>query len=259
MLKFLSQFGHTIISLVVRFGESLLFLFKVLRNIPLKRSYWGQIIYQIYFVGVFSLVIIIVSGAFIGMVVALQGFHILKSFGAESQLSQLIALSVFRELGPVVGALLFAGRAGSALTAEIGLMQVTEQLTAMDVMAVNPLRYVAFPRLIAGIIAMPLLEIIFCGVAIYGGYCVSVYWLGIDSGTFMSVMKSGVSFNHDVVQGIVKSFVFGFVVSWVAIYHGFYTDNSSSSIGKATTKTVVHSSLAILALDFMLTAFMLGG
>ncbi|MBT4804531.1 MAG: lipid asymmetry maintenance ABC transporter permease subunit MlaE [Legionellales bacterium] len=259
MLKCIQNLGHSALMLAENTGVSFKFLCKIIFKFPRKLNHWYAVIEQIYFLGVLSLVIILISGAFIGMVVALQGYHTLSEFGAQSELSKLIALSVFRELGPVVTALLFAGRAGSALTAEVGLMKVGDQLTSMEVMAVDPISYVAFPRFVAGIITMPLLAILFCATAIYAGYLVSVFWLGIDSGTFLSVMKSGVDFNVDVMQGIKKSFIFGVVASFIAIYQGFHTDNTASGLGRAATKTVVFSSIAILGLDFILTAFMLGG
>ncbi|MBT4885295.1 MAG: lipid asymmetry maintenance ABC transporter permease subunit MlaE [Legionellales bacterium] len=259
MLKYIQMLGHIVLKLIEHTGVAFQFLFRIIFRFPRKLNHWYGVVEQIYFLGVLSLVVIVISGAFIGMVVALQGYHTLSEFGAQSELSRLIALSVFRELGPVVTALLFAGRAGSALTAEVGLMKIADQLTSMEVMAVDPVSYIAFPRFIAGIIVMPLLTILFCATAIYAGYLVSVFWLGIDGGTFLSVMKSGVDFNVDVMQGIKKSFIFGFVASFIAIYQGFYTNNSASGLGKAATKTVVISSIAILGLDFILTAFMLGG
>ena len=258
MVKFLQQLGRISIDTAANLGCMTKFFFIVLSRFPRKLSHIKLVIEQTYFIGVLSLIIIIKSGAFIGMVVALQGFHTLQSFGAQSELSRLVALSVFRELGPVVTALLFAGRAGSAITAEIGLMQVTDQLASMEVMSVDPLSYVAFPRLIAAIISVPLLTILFNGIAIYAGYLVGVFWLGIDGGTFLSVMKSGVDFDFDVMQGITKSLVFGVVVALISVYQGFYTSRSASGLGHATTRTVVYSSVAILGLDFLLTSFMLG-
>lgn len=258
MFDSVAKIGANTLTVIGRIGIACCFLLKMLMRLPRKWWHWYTIVEQMYFLGVLSLVIIIISGAFIGMVVALQGFHTLSDFGAQSELSRLIALSVFRELGPVVTALLFAGRAGSALTAEVGLMKTDNQLTSMEVMAVDPLSYVGFPRLIAGIIVVPLLTILFSAMAIYAGYWVSVAWLGIDGGTFLSVMKVGVDFHDDVMQGIIKSIIFGLVVVCIAIYQGFYTQQSASGLGRAATKTVVFSSIAILGLDFLLTAFMLG-
>jgi phospholipid/cholesterol/gamma-HCH transport system permease protein len=204
-------------------------------------------------------VIIVLSGLFIGMVLALQGYNILQRFGSVAQLGELVALSVVRELGPVISGLLFAGRAGSALTAEIGLMQATEQLASMEMMAVDPLWRVIAPRFWAGVISMPVLTAVFCIVAVFGGYLVGVDWLGVDPGQFWSNMRASVDFHTDIVNGIIKGFVFGIVVTWIAVYQGYYTVPTAAGIGRATTKTVVYGSLAVLGLDFVLTSFMLGG
>jgi phospholipid/cholesterol/gamma-HCH transport system permease protein len=195
---------------------------------------------------------------FIGMVLGLQGYTILVKFGAEHALGQLIALSLVRELGPVVGALLFAGRAGSALTAELGLMKTTELLSSMEMMGIDPLRRVVAPRFWAGQISMPVLALIFNCVAILGGYTVGVEWLGVDTGAFWANMQSAVDFYADVVNGIIKSVVFGTVVTWIAVFQGVDCLPTSEGIGRATTRTVVYSSLAILGLDFFLTAVMFG-
>jgi phospholipid/cholesterol/gamma-HCH transport system permease protein len=210
-------------------------------------------------IGVLSLVIIVISGLFVGMVLGLQGYTTLVKFGAEQALGQLIALSLVRELGPVVSALLFAGRAGSALTAEIGLMKTTEQLSSMEMLGVDPLRRIIAPRFWAGQISMPLLALIFSCVAIYGGHMVGVIWLGVDDGAYWANMQSSVDFYDDVVNGIIKSVVFGTVVTWIALYQGYRCPPTSEGIAKATTQTVVYSSLAILGLDFILTAVMFGG
>jgi phospholipid/cholesterol/gamma-HCH transport system permease protein len=213
---------------------------------------------QLYNIGVQSLLIIAVSGLFIGMVLGLQGYTTLVKFGAESALGPLVALSIVRELGPVVAALLFAGRAGSALTAEIGLMKATEQLASMEMMAVNPMHRVIAPRFFAGIIAMPLLAAIFSAIAIMGGALVGVDWLGVDAGGFWSSMQAAVEWKNDVVNGIIKSIVFGFFVTWIAVFRGYDCIPTSEGISRSTTQTVVHASLAILALDFLLTAVMFG-
>jgi len=240
-------------------GAAGLFLLRTLLQRPKWRQGLQMLVQQLYFVGVLSLLIVVVSGMFIGMVLALQGYNTLDRFGATAELGALIALSVTRELGPVVTALLFAGRAGSALTAEIGLMQATEQIASMEMMAVDPLWRVVSPRFWAGVISMPLLTIIFSVVAIYGGYLVGVQWLGVDAGSFWSNMQSSVDFRLDVVNGIIKSLVFGFVITWIAMYQGYYTEPTAAGIIRATTKCVVYSSLAILGLDFVLTAMMLKG
>lgn len=214
---------------------------------------------QLYMVGVMSMIIIAVSGLFIGMVLGFQGYTILVRFGAEQALGQLIALSLVRELGPVVAALLFAGRAGSALTAEIGLMKATEQLASMEMLGVDPLRRIIAPRFWAGQISMPILALIFSSVAIFGGHMVGVHWLGVDDGAFWANMQSSVDFHEDIMNGVIKSIVFGTVVTWIAVYQGYVCAPSSEGISTATTRTVVYSSLAILGLDFLLTAMMFGG
>jgi phospholipid/cholesterol/gamma-HCH transport system permease protein len=240
-------------------GRAGLLLYRVLFYLPNLKKGFPLTVAQIYSEGVLSLLIIIVSALFIGMVVALQGYHTLVKFGAAQQLGPLVALSVTRELGPVVAALLFAGRAGSAVAAEIGLMKTTEQLSSMEMMAVDPLRRVVSPRLWGGFYSMPLLTIIFNVVAIYGAYLVGVKWLGLDSGAFWSNMQSAVDFHLDVVNGIIKSIVFGLVVIWISVYQGYEAEPTAAGIARATTHTVVYSSLAILGLDFVLTTMMIGG
>jgi phospholipid/cholesterol/gamma-HCH transport system permease protein len=258
-LNGLITLGRAGIQTIYQFGKAGLLLGKVLFKTPNPRKSFPLLLQQIYVEGVLSLLIITVSGLFIGMVVALQGYHTLAKFGAAEQLGPLVALSVVRELGPVVTALLFAGRAGSALTAEIGLMKATEQLSSMEMMAVDPIRRIIAPRLWAGFISMPLLTIIFNAVAVYGAYLVGVKWLGLDSGAFWSNMQNSVNFSLDVLNGIYKSVVFGLVVTWIALHQGFDAVPTSSGIATATTRSVVHASLAILGLDFVLTAMMIGG
>jgi phospholipid/cholesterol/gamma-HCH transport system permease protein len=213
---------------------------------------------QLYSVGCLSLIIIVVSSLFIGMVLGLQGYTILRKFGADQALGQLIALSVVRELGPVVCALLFAGRAGTAITAEIGLMKATDQLSSMEMLGVNPIRRIVAPRFWAGQVSMPILSLIFAVVAIYGGYLVGVKWLGVDSGAFWANMQHSVDFSQDVMNGLIKSIVFGTVITSIAVYQGYECIPTAEGIGRATTRTVVYSSLAILCLDFFLTAIMFG-
>ncbi|WP_395340633.1 lipid asymmetry maintenance ABC transporter permease subunit MlaE [Ningiella sp. W23] len=256
-MNFLQSLGRSTIDKVTAIGGSSIMLFGALFAIPkLKNVYLT--IQQMYVVGVQSLLIIIVSGLFIGMVMALQGYTILVNYGAEGSLGPMVALSILRELGPVVTALLFAGRAGSALTAEIGLMKATEQLSSLEMMAVDPLRRVISPRFWAGVISMPMLAVIFSAVGILGGHLVGVDWLGVDSGSYWSVMQSTVEWNEDVVNGVIKSLVFALVVVWIALYKGYACIPTSEGISKATTETVVFSSLSILGLDFVLTALMFG-
>lgn len=259
MLQRIQELGQRTIDFCSEAGHTSLFLLQALIGKPKFPDNFYLLVRQIYFVGVFSLVIIVVSGLFIGMVLGLQGYKILVRFGAEDALGQLIALSLVRELGPVVSALLFAGRAGSALTAEIGLMKATEQLSSMEMMGVDPLRRIIAPRFWAGQISMPLLALIFNGVAIYGGFMVGVQWLGVDNGSFWANMQANVDFNEDIVNGIIKSIVFGTVITWIAVYQGFECPPTAEGISRATTRTVVYSSLAVLGLDFFLTAVMFGG
>ncbi len=259
MSTYLQRLGRTGVDFCGHLGLSGIFLFKAIFCRPKWRQAWPLFSTQLYKVGVLSLLIILLSGLFIGMVVALQGFNTLRKFGAEQELGQLVALSVVRELGPVVAALLFAGRAGSALTAELGLMRATQQIGGMEMMAVDPLWRVVAPRLWAGLIAMPVLAILFNVVAIMGGHFVGVDWLGVDDGAFWSNMRDAVGFHEDILNGIIKSVVFGFVITWVSIYQGFYSEPNAAGISKATTRTVVFSSLLVLALDFVLTSLMMGG
>lgn len=255
----IQQLGRHGLEFCGRIGTSGEFLFRTLVRQPKWRKSFPLLIQELHFIGVLSLVIIILSGLFIGLVVSLQGYNTLERFGAEQQLGQLLALSVTRELGPVITALLFAGRAGTALTAEIGLMRSTDQISSMEMMAVDPLWRVISPRFWGGLISMPILMLIFDMVAIYGGYLMGVKWLGVDGGAFWSNMQASVDFHVDVINGLIKSIVFGFVVTWIAVYQGYYTVPNAAGISRATTKTVVYSSLAVLALDFILTAVMLKG
>lgn len=258
IVRHVQSLGHTGLSILADAGRAGIMLFRALIGRPDFKEGFFRLIKQLYFVGFLSFVIIVLSGIFIGMVLGLQGYTILVKFGAEHALGQLIALSLVRELGPVVGALLFAGRAGSALTAEIGLMKATEQLSALEMTGIDPLRRVIAPRFWAGQISMPILTVIFTAVAILGGYEVGVKWLGVDGGAFWSNMQNSVEFKHDVLNGIIKSVVFGFVITWIAVYQGMECIPTSEGIGRATTRTVVYASLATLGLDFFLTAVMFG-
>jgi phospholipid/cholesterol/gamma-HCH transport system permease protein len=256
--KQIQYLGRIVIDTCASIGRSGLFLAQVLVRKPRIRRSFPLLVHELFSVGILSLPIILVSALFIGMVVALQGHNTLANFGADAQIGQLLALSVVRELGPVVAALLFAGRAGSALTAEIGLMKATEQLASMEMMAINPIWRVISPRFWAGFISMPILTVIFNIVAIYGGSLVAIDWLGITSGTFWSNMQAAVNFRVDIVSGIIKSFVFGFVTIWTAVYQGYDCAPTAEGMSRATTRTVVYSSLMVLGLDFVLTAMMLG-
>ena len=214
---------------------------------------------EIYFVGFQSLLIILVSGLFIGMVLGMQGYETLQRYGSSEALGVLVALSLTRELGPVVSALLFASRAGSSITAEIGLMKATEQLTAMDMMAVNPIARVVAPRFWGGVISMPLLAALFSAVGVFGGYLIGVVLIGVDEGAFWSQMQGSVDFRFDVWNGIVKSFVFGVAVSLIAVFEGYDAIPTAEGVSASIKRTVVYSALAILALDFVLTSFMFRG
>ncbi|ABM04590.1 ABC-type transporter inner membrane protein [Psychromonas ingrahamii 37] len=213
---------------------------------------------QIFQLGILSLPIILTAGLFIGMVLSLQGYNVLVDYAAEESLGSMVALSLLRELGPVVTALLFAGRAGSALTAEIGLMQSTEQIASMEMMAVSPLKRVIAPRFLAGIVTLPLLTLMFNVVAIWGGYLIGVSWMGVDGGAYWSVMQGSVDYLPDVMNGVIKSIVFGVMITWVALYNGYYVMPNAIGISRSTTQTVVVSSLLVLAMDFILTVFMFG-
>jgi phospholipid/cholesterol/gamma-HCH transport system permease protein len=254
----LQQLGHSGLSVFQRVGRGSLLLLQILSGLHSLLPRLLLVAQQIYSVGVLSLLIILVSGLFVGMVLGLQGYNTLVDFGAEESLGVVVSLSLVRELGPVVSALLFAGRAGSALTAEIGLMKATEQLSAMEMMAVDPVKRVLAPRFMAGFISMPLLAAIFSAVGIYGGYMVGVGLLGVDSGSYWSQMQASVDLYDDVLNGVVKSIAFGIVVTWIAVFEGYDCMPTSEGVSRATTRTVVHASLAVLGLDFVLTALMFG-
>lgn len=258
MLDWLQQLGRSGLGFFERLGRGHLLLLSILAGLPGLLLRPRLIIQQVFAIGVLSLLIIVVSGVFVGMVLGLQLYNTLVDFGAEASLGPVIALTLVRELGPVVTALLFAGRAGSALTAEIGLMKATEQLSGMEMMAVDPIRRVLAPRFLGGFIAMPLLAAIFSLVGVYGGYFVGVGLLGVDEGSYWSQMQSIVDFDEDVVNGIIKSLVFGVVATWIAVFEGYDAVPTSEGVSRATTRTVVHSSLAVLGLDFVLTALMFG-
>jgi len=259
MFDYVPAIGRYGINVLRQFGKAGILLFNSLVRLPNISQGLPLVVQQIYSEGVLSLLIIVVSSLFIGMVLALQGYHTLAKFGAAQQLGPLVALSVTRELGPVVTAILFAGRAGSAVTAEIALMKATEQLSSMEMMAVDPLHRVIAPRFWGGLISNPLLTIIFNVVAVYGAFLVGVEWLSLDAGVFWSNMQSSVEFRADVVNGIIKSGVFGAMVTWVAVHQGYQAAPTSAGIASATTRTVVHSALAVLGLDFVLTTMMIGG
>jgi phospholipid/cholesterol/gamma-HCH transport system permease protein len=256
MIKKISQLGHAVILWVAELGLA----FRTLGVISASSvGLWRRprlITSQLHFIGNYSLVIILVSGLFVGFVLAYQGYYTLNRYGSEEALGLLVALSLTRELSPVITALLFAGRAGTSLTAEIGLMKAGEQLAAMEMMAVNPMQRVLAPRFIAGCIAMPVLGILFTVLGVFGGYLVGVQLLSVDEGAFWSQMQGGVDFWEDIVNGIIKSIVFGVAVTFTAIYQGYQAQPTPEGVSRATTRTVVLSSLMVLWLDFVLTALM---
>ncbi len=255
-LRFL---GHRIVNAVWRIGYVSRFFLLILLYSGISFRRFHLTIKELFSSGVMSLIIILVAGLFVGMVLGLQGYETLKRYGAESALGSLVALSLVRELGPVLAALLFASRAGSAMTAEIGLMKATEQISAMEMMAINPIARVVAPRFWAGVISVPLLSALFSAMGVFGGYVVGVVLIGVDQGSFWSQMQAGVDFQHDIVNGIIKSFVFGVAVTAIALFEGYDAPPTAEGVSGATTRTVVESSLTILFLDFIWTAFMFQG
>lgn len=255
---YVASIGRRTLDYFESVGRASLMLFSACVGRPRPIKHFPLLVTQLYSVGVQSVAIILVSGLFIGMVLSLQGYVVLVDYGAEGSLGQMVALSLLRELGPVVTALLFAGRAGSALTAEIGLMKATEQLSSLEMMAIDPLKRIIAPRLWAGIISMPLLAMIFMAIGIWGGQLVGVDWKGIDHGSFWSTMQSSVEFGKDIGNSFIKCLVFAITVTWIALFNGYDAIPTSEGISRATTKTVVHSSLAVLGIDFILTALMFG-
>lgn len=257
--KTIKVIGRRTINAIWRIGMASRFFFLTLVYSGSSFRRFHLTIKELFSTGVMSLIIIIVAGLFVGMVLGLQGYETLKRYGSESALGSMVALSLVRELGPVVAALLFASRAGSAMTAEIGLMKATEQISAMEMMAVNPIARIVAPRFWAGVISMPLLAALFSAVGVFGGYLVGVVQIGVDEGSFWSQMQAGVDFRDDILNGVIKSFVFGTVVTIIALFEGYDAPPTAEGVSGATTRTVVTSSLAILMLDFVLTAIMFRG
>jgi phospholipid/cholesterol/gamma-HCH transport system permease protein len=253
----IANLGRIFLNALERLGRASLFLAEVIVGTRELVRRFPLLVQQVYAVGVLTLLIILVSGLFVGMVLGLQGYNTLVRFGAEDSLGLLVALSLVRELGPVVTALLFAGRAGSALTAEIGLMKATEQIAGMEMMAVNPVTRVIAPRFVGGIVAMPLLAALFSAIGVLGGHVVGVGLLGVDAGSFWSQMQAGVDWREDILNGVIKSAVFGLVCTWIAVFEGYDAVPTSEGVARATNHTVVYSSLAVLALDYIMTSLML--
>jgi len=259
MSNYVAALGAKYIRVFQLIGRSGLFLISILNWGSGFKGPFSRLVKQVYHLGVLSLPIILVAGTFVGMVLALQGYYILSSYGSQEAVGQMVALSLLREFGPVVSALLFVGRAGSALTAEIGLMKTTEQLSAMEIMGVDPFQRIFSPRLWAGVVSLPLLTVLFSLLGIYGGAFVAVNMLGIYEGSYWSNMQQSVLFYDDVLKGVIKGVVFAFVCTWIALFHGWQAKPTSEGVSRATTATVVQGSLAVLGLDFILTAVMLGG
>ncbi len=258
-IEAIRETGHRSINAVWRIGMATRFFFLTLVYSGNSFRRFHLIVKELFSTGVLSLIIIVVAGLFVGMVLGLQGYETLRRYGSESALGSMVALSLVRELGPVVAALLFASRAGSAMTAEIGLMKATEQISAMEMMAVNPIARIVAPRFWAGVISMPLLAALFSAVGVLGGYFVGVIQIGVDEGSFWSQMQAAVDFRDDIMNGVIKSLVFGTVVTIIALFEGYDAPPTAEGVSGATTRTVVTSSLAILMLDFVLTAIMFRG
>jgi len=256
MTMFLGFIGGFVLDMFARIGFVTRSFFGLLGKSPGALRRPTLISEQVHFIGNYSLLIITVSGLFVGMVLGLQGYYTLSQFGAEEKLGQLVALSLLRELGPVVTALLFAGRAGTSLTAEIGLMKAGEQLTAMEMMAVNPIQRVLAPRFWGGLIAMPVLAAVFSAIGVIGGYLVGVQLIGVDEGAFWSQMQANIDVRRDIMNGVIKSFVFGIAVTFTALFQGYEAQPTPEGVSRATTRTVVIASLMVLGLDFIMTALM---
>jgi phospholipid/cholesterol/gamma-HCH transport system permease protein len=254
----IARLGAGVLGVLEGLGGFMRLVFQLLARLPAILRRPGLVAGQVHFLGNHSLAIILVSGLFVGLVLGLQGYYTLRRYGSEEALGLLVALSLVRELGPVITALLFAGRAGTSLTAEIGLMKAGEQLSALEAMAVDPVARILGPRFAGGVIAMPLLAAMFSAVGVLGGWLVGVVLIGVDPGAFWSQMSEGVDFSGDIVNGVIKSVVFGFTVTLVALYMGYSCRPTPEGVSRATTQTVVVGSLAILGLDFMLTALMFG-
>ena len=259
LVKSVKSIGHRTVNVIWRIGYATRFFVLILLHSGLSFRRFQLTMRELFFTGVMSLIIILVAGLFVGVVLGLQGYETLKSYGSESALGTLVALSLVRELGPVLAALLFASRAGSAMTAEIGLMKATEQIAAMEMMAVSPLARVVAPRFWAGVISMPILAAMFSAIGVFGGYLVGVVYIGVDEGSFWSQMQGSVDFQHDILNGVLKSFVFGVAVTVISLFEGYDAPPTAEGVSGATTRTVVQSSVVILLLDVVLTAFMFRG
>jgi phospholipid/cholesterol/gamma-HCH transport system permease protein len=258
-LSLIRRLGHGAVERVWRLGFAARFFAAVLTHSGSSFRRLPLTLREIYFSGVLSLLIILVSGLFVGLVLGLQGYEILQRFGSTEALGTLVSLSLTRELGPVLAAIFFASRAGSSVTAEIGLMKATEQLKAMDMMAVDPIARVVAPRFWGGVISMPFLAAIFSAMGVLGGWLIGVVFIGVDDGAYWSQMQASVDFRYDILNGVIKSFVFGVAVSLIAVFEGYDSVPTAEGVSRAITRTVVTSVLTVLALDFVLTSFMFRG
>jgi phospholipid/cholesterol/gamma-HCH transport system permease protein len=257
MTRVMRELGGALSEFLRGIGEMGVFLGRILAALPASLTRFGLHVRQLWFVGAMSLTIIMVSGLFVGLVLGLQYYQALTQFGATGALGTLTALSLYRELSPVVAALLFSGRAGTAITAEIGLMRSTQQIEAMEMMAVDPMRYVVAPRFLAATLAMPLLCIVFSALAILGAHASAVLWLGLDNGTYWSSMIGSVDVTSDLLAGVFKALVFGLLIGLIAVFQGYSAKPTGEGVAYATTRTVIYSAIAILAFDFVLTAFLM--
>ena len=258
-VTWMRRVGHVTVERIWRLGFAARFFFAILIYSGTAFRRLHLTLRELFFSGVMSLLIILVSGLFVGLVLGLQGYYTLQRYGSTEALGTLVALSLTRELGPVLAGLLFASRAGSSITAEIGLMKATEQLKAMDMMAINPIARVVAPRFWGGVIAMPLLAAMFSAMGVFGGWLIGVVFIGVDDGAFWSQMQASVDFRYDIWNGVIKSFVFGVAVSLIAVFEGYDSAPTAEGVSRAITRTVVTSALSILALDFVLTSFMFRG
>lgn len=256
ILKWVASIGASVLALLASLGRVAQFVVSLLPALPYAFYRFELLTKQAYVTGVLSLPIILTAGLFVGMVLTLQGYNVLVDYNSAEAVGTMTALSLLRELGPVVAALLFAGRAGSALTAEIGLMRSTEQISALEMMAVDPLKYIFAPRFAAAFITLPMLTLLFIAMGILGGYLVAVGWLGVDEGSFWSQMQASVDWREDVMNGVIKSIAFAALIATIALFQGHDAMPTSEGVSNATTRTVVHASLGVLGLDFILTTIM---
>ncbi|MBF0273281.1 MAG: ABC transporter permease [Magnetococcales bacterium] len=256
MVDFVRHIGSWTLGVIREMGRLFLFLWEVLLSIPAPPYRWTNFLKQVHFIGIRSLFVIALTAVFTGMVLALQGYYTLSRFGSEGLLGPAVALSIIRELGPVLSGLMVTGRAGSALTAELGIMRIREQIDALDVMGIPPLKFLVTPRVEAGLLVVPLLTVLFDVIGVWGGYLVAVRLLGMSGGTYFGGIESAVEM-HDIVTGLIKSVCFGLIVTWICTYKGYFTRRGAEGVSYATTSAVVMSSVLILVCDYFITSIML--